>query len=615
MTMSETEVNARLDSVVARLNSVLHETQRNSSAIYAVEMHLDSQLSQLSTTQRRMNDKIESLQRDLTDFVKQDRRDKERLFAHAGLLRVRSEIERKYGHYEAVRRNARGLLLALESGLAQDATLQWAAETQSLNAPSYWLASAMNALAAWIREDETAATRAVLHARTNSEDKTALFFGLINARFGRFNATDSWFREYLSHQNPDKLSSEMTVVLDAAMLGLLGDNTYDRVSRQVQAWFVMLDGRGDMVAQQVARWRKEIAYRCEQVSGPAGAVLGSECPVLAATSPDWKRIEDSYLQATAFEQVQAILANRLVQRGTDHSDWKSRIDGVQDGLQSIPEPGEADLRREEAHYDRIIKHKGDTAAADREREAEAPLEEPQVDLLTFLSNAALRPLHDTPPETTQLALHLASRWIKQAVADIVTETRALSKASVAVKIDGWTGRLGATPIEALAEEFAGMVDGETKKAVARARFAWPRFVGGSAAVIFLGLLGLALSRRPAFQLWPVGTLAALAAVFLLIALWAHRRIPQRVRQVKQNGQERKDRGLDTLYDAEADRERLVAACDERTREADRLNEFLESISVPELGRDLPGRRGEGLVWRTPLKLAKWSLTPGGTDKG
>lgn len=195
--MNESDVNARLDAIVSRLGSVLGETQRNSSAIYAVENNLGHQLSQLSPTQRRMDDKIESLQRDLTDFVKQDRRDKERLFAHAGLLRVRSEIEAKYGHYEDVRRNVRGLLLALDSGLAQDATLQWAAETQSLNAPSYWLASAMNALAAWIRDDRSAAERAVLHARTSSQDKTALFFGLINARFGRFNATDSWFREYL----------------------------------------------------------------------------------------------------------------------------------------------------------------------------------------------------------------------------------------------------------------------------------------------------------------------------------------------------------------------------------------------------------------------------------
>jgi hypothetical protein len=113
-------------------------------------------------------------------------------------------------------------LLALDGGLAEDATMQLIAETQSINAPSYWLASALNALAAWTRDDRSAAERALMHASSCSRGRTALFFGLFNARFGRFDATDRWFRVYLEDQDPEKLSSEFTAVLHAAMLGLLG---------------------------------------------------------------------------------------------------------------------------------------------------------------------------------------------------------------------------------------------------------------------------------------------------------------------------------------------------------------------------------------------------------
>jgi len=248
----------------------------------------------------------------------------------------------KYRQYEDVRRNVRGMLLALDGGLAEDATMQLIAETQSINAPSYWLASALNALAAWIRNDRSAAERALLHASSCSRGRTALFFGLLNARFERFDATYKWFRVYLDDQDPEKLSREFTVVLDAAMLGLLGDTTCDRVSRQCQAWFERLIAREDVVRQQVARWRAEIARRSEPESGPAEIALNSECPVLASVSPDWPQITRLYRHATAFEPMKAVLSKELNLPRADQSAWQTRIYDVLHGLQTIHEPGRAD---------------------------------------------------------------------------------------------------------------------------------------------------------------------------------------------------------------------------------------------------------------------------------
>ena len=410
-------IDAGLRSLATAVDRVHGVARGNSSAIDAVGSNLGRQLDTLEDEQRRTRAAVDGLREAFADFVEQDRRDKQRLFAHAGLLTVRSEIETKYGQYEDVRRNVHGMLLALDGGLALDATMQLIAETQSINAPNYWLASALNALAAWIRDDRSAAERALLHASSCSRGKTALFFGLLNARFERFDATDRWFRVYLNDQNPEKLSREFTVVLHAAMLGLLGDTTCDRVSRQCQAWFERLSTREDIVAQQVERWRQEIALRCEPASGPAKTALDRECPVLASVSPDWAQITDSYRQATAFTPMKAVLSKGLNLPRADQSAWQTRIDDVLHGLQTIHEPGEAELRQEEAHYQRIISTRGTPRRPTAAKAAEAPLEEPLVDLLTFLSNAASHPPPDAPPETTQLALHLASPWISQAAAD------------------------------------------------------------------------------------------------------------------------------------------------------------------------------------------------------
>src|SRR5260370_3521426 len=95
------------------------------------------------------------------------------------------------------------------------------------------------------------------------------------------------------------------------MLGLLGDTTYERVGRQCQAWFERLSAREDVVAQQVARWRGEIARRCEPASGPAETALNRQCPVLASVSPEWPRITVLYRQATAFERMKDVLSDAL----------------------------------------------------------------------------------------------------------------------------------------------------------------------------------------------------------------------------------------------------------------------------------------------------------------
>jgi hypothetical protein len=84
--------------------------------------------------------------------------------------------------------------------------------------------------------------------------------------------------------------------------------------------------------------------------------------------------------------------------------------------------------------------------------------------------------------------------------------------------------------------------------------------------------------------------AILGVVFLLFAIRTHRRIPQRIGEAKQRGDQRKVRGLATLQGAEDDRARLLAACDERISEADRLDEFLRSITLPELRHGVPDQR-------------------------
>jgi hypothetical protein len=397
----------------------------------------------------------------------------------------------------------------------------------------------------------------------------------------------------------------------------------------------MLTEREDVVAQQVARWRKEIFQRCESTAASAQASLDSQCETLASMSPDWPRITDSYRQATAFERTKTDLAAGLNRSRVDQSAWQDRVDGILLDLQRIHEPGEAELRRKEADYLRIIDLHGDTDAASRAKAAEAPLEEPLVDLLTLLSNDASQPPSDAPRETTQLALYLASRWIIQAAAGIAAETRSLSAAPVTIEVDGLSGQLGIESVEALRGKFITMVDDQTNKAIKRERFAWPRWAAAAAAVTAAIFTVLGWSAHRTFRAWPVYVPLACVVVFVLLTVWRHQRIPGRIARAKQRGKRRKEAGLDALDAAAGDRERLLAACNERISEADGLDEFVSAIDLPDLRRRGPGQPpGMGVPSADPakasavssrsrgrdrlptsFKLPEWSLEPVGPDRG
>lgn len=594
--MSDRELDSRLDQIdtrqrrlAAAVDDVLTMVHGNASAIDAAERTLRGQLTSMAQTQEQTIARLDEFDQNFSNFVEQDRRDKERLFAHSMLITVRAEIKNRFGQNEDVRRNVRGMLLALDAGLAQDETMQLIAETQSINAPSYWLASAQNALAAWIRDDRGAAERALLHASSCSPGKTALFFGLLNARFGRFNATDKWFREYLRDQNPEEMPREFTVVLDAAMLGLLGDTTFERVNRQCHAWFEQLSIRNDMVGQQVARWQLAIAD-CGVSSGLVNMALRDRCQVLANLSPDWSQITEWYRDATAFGPMKEKLSAHLDLPRTDESAWRDRIDAMLRELHTIHEPEESALRHEEAKLLRIIDYEGDKVAAARAQAAEALVDEPQVDLLTFLTNVALLPWRlDVSQETTQLAIYHAAPWIRQAAENIVAESKRRSTEPVAIEVDGWSGELGPEPMDAVAKTFCQMVDGQTKEHVARARFGWPRLVTAFLAAGFLGLMILALTGGEVVRIWPVVVSGSLAVAFSLAAVVAHRRIPKRAGKAMQRGEQRKKDGLAALSAAEAEREKLLAVWNEHLREAANLHEFVNSIVLPELRRRAPDR--------------------------
>ena len=68
------------------------------------------------------------------------------------VIRVRQELEQRFGTHKLVRDNMLGILQATDLGLITKTTISKCTEELMISAPKYWLAPALVALAAWISD-------------------------------------------------------------------------------------------------------------------------------------------------------------------------------------------------------------------------------------------------------------------------------------------------------------------------------------------------------------------------------------------------------------------------------------------------------------------------------
>lgn len=66
--------------------------------------------------------------------------------AETRLVKIRQELEKKYGHYDIVRRTTTGILQADDIGIVKKDTISNATEELMISTPGYWLAPCLVAL-------------------------------------------------------------------------------------------------------------------------------------------------------------------------------------------------------------------------------------------------------------------------------------------------------------------------------------------------------------------------------------------------------------------------------------------------------------------------------------
>jgi hypothetical protein len=167
------------------------------------------------------------------------------------------------------------MLRVMATGMVRPAAFLQAAEQLMVDASDYWLSPVQVALAAWAGDSPVVAGRAVLEAVGRDPARSALFFGLVLARFGRQAAAADWIAEYARAQDCNALTEEFTSVLDAVVRGALGGQARERLLDACRTWQDQIRQSGERQAKQVASWTEFIRSQRQPLANkfqPLGTV-------------------------------------------------------------------------------------------------------------------------------------------------------------------------------------------------------------------------------------------------------------------------------------------------------------------------------------------------------
>jgi hypothetical protein len=504
-------------------------------------MHLNIQ--QVSVVQDQTRGELGDLRSQFQEFLRRNELDKNLQLAQTEIIAIRQQLDTEFGHYDDVRRLATGTLQAMDSGIVTQDVVREVSEERMLLTPRYWLTPALIALAAWIRDDKALAEQALGQALGRDNDKTSLFFALVLRRQGRELATARWVDQYVARQDPEKLSQEFTVIVDAVATGVLGVASRPVLMDRMDEWYERLRERSDVTGAQVQRWSTLL-------DGMRPTAVGN-FSILPKVSPTWPHLLGVLRGAAVHGKAEAFIRDLFEGPADPNPDLRRRVDDILTNLVTRFDDDETPLRSKEAELAAVIEHRGDRTTAQAAVAAAASTRDEHVDLLTLLTNAAFYPERSGVSRGTQrLAVALTKDWISAADAQLEAANVRSVPPHVDLSIEGWRGQVRQGVTEAgLVTGLTNHIDAETAQQLGQIRFKGGPLVASVAAAI---AVVLALVTAVGGSTGGAVFLLLCAGGLGLYAVNDYRRLPARRQKVIEAGEARKAHGVATLRGALAE---------------------------------------------------------------
>ena len=546
----------------------LQNIEDNLGAIYNGLDALTTGVSNVNSNVKIVYNEVGNLAKEFREFIDIQQRANRTSLAETRLVKIRQELEKKYGHYDLVRRTTTGILQADDLGIVKKDTINTATEELMISTPGYWLAPCLVALAAWINNKPDLAGKALREAIRRDDEKTSLFFALVCRRAERKEACLKWTQRYLANQDEEMLDRKAIIVLDAYASGLLGADTEGVISRQIDQWLMHLEEKPGFVEQQTQQWSDAINLKRKQIDDTSYSYLRKY-------SNTWPVLEDIMEGACLHETMLDYLTG-IFDKDVQTGPLKEQLDDILNSLVSDFDDEELPLRKEEQFEQFVIDFNGDEKRAKSNMQIQQTAFETHKDFTQLLTDAAMTPESSGASVSTQkFAFALSHQWVLNAYNDVVAKNRMKIPDVIEINVDTFNGDTTDGHNEAeLIDKFNKLVDSERDTALEDYKlsaFESFCFIGG----ILIAIVGLFMAGTGNKLL---GLISLIAGIGMIIKYYsANKKLNSAKKQIIEQFEKKRDDGSQIIRATLADVVDFRMEFAEKDSESEKVIDFLEQV--------------------------------------
>ena len=565
-------VNVDLSPVIRAVNNVNSNLEVVNSNICTVQ----GAVNNVDGNVKIIYDEVGKLANEFHDFVQQQLKANRLGIANTRIGNIRDELKNKYGHYDTVRRHTTGILQAADLEIIRGSTITTVTEELMLDAPNYWLAPCLVALAAWINDQPELADRALREAIRRNDEKASLLFALMCRRADRKEACLKWTQRYLSNQDEENLDRKAVIILDAFASGLLGADSEGIVARQMNEWLEHLSEKIGFVEQQTKQWSDAINLK--------KTVFNGSYTYLSKYSNTWTALrsimEGAYLHATIFNYF-----NSIFEQEVSSDSVKAQLDEILTSLVTDFDDEELPLRKEEKFESFVIQFYGDEARAQSNMAIEQSAFETNKDFTQLLTDAAMKPESSHASASTQkFAIALSRDWISNAYNDIVAKNRMAIPNEIEINVDNFNDKTtdGQNENE-IVSRFVQQVEQEKKKALSQVALSgFEQFcLWGGVAICVIGALAFLFGQAI------LALLGIVAGIGMIINHFSKKnKIEVTRKNLESQFEEKREKGCQIVRATLAEVVDFRSEFAKKDAESQMVIDFLEQISPDQYVRKL-----------------------------